>query len=65
VTNSHLAALTTGRSRPTPPVVKLIARAFDVAPQSFVEWRMWQVQELFDPERSDGFHAWRSLTTSS
>ena len=57
VTNSHLAALTTGRRRPTPPVVELIARAFDVAPQSFVEWRLWQVQELFDPERSDGFDA--------
>ncbi len=57
VTNSHLAALTTGRSRPTPPVVELIARVFDMAPQSFVEWRLWQVQELFDPERSDGFDA--------
>lgn len=57
MTNSHLSALTTGRSRPTPQVVELIARAFDLAPQSFIEWRMWQVQELFDPERSDGFEA--------
>lgn len=57
MTHSHLSGLTTGRSRPTPQVVELIARAFDVAPQSFIEWRMWQVQELFDPERSDGFEA--------
>jgi transcriptional regulator with XRE-family HTH domain len=57
MTNSHLAALTTGRNRPTPQVVELIARGFDLPPQSFIEWRMWQVQELFDPERSDGFQA--------
>ena len=57
MTHSHLSGLTTGRSRPTPQVVELIARAFGLAPQSFVEWRLWQVQELFDPERGDGFDA--------
>lgn len=35
----------------------MIARAFGLPPQSFIEWRMWQVQELFDPERTDGFDA--------
>ena len=57
LTNSHLAALTTGRSRPTPRVVALVARAFGLAPEEFVEWRLWQVQQLFDPERRDGFEA--------
>jgi transcriptional regulator with XRE-family HTH domain len=57
LTNSHLAALTTGRSRPTPRVVALVARAFGRSPEEFVEWRLWQVQQLFDPERRDGFDA--------
>ncbi len=57
VNHSHLSGLASGRGRPTPQVVELVARAFDMAPQSFIEWRLWQVQELFDPERSDGFDA--------
>lgn len=57
MTNSHLAGLTTGRLRPTPRVVELTARVFGLAPQSFIEWRLWQVQELFDPERTDGLEA--------
>lgn len=57
VTYGHLAGLTTGRSRPTPQVVELVARGFDLAPESFIEWRLWQVQQLFDPERSDGLDA--------
>ena len=57
VNHSHLSGLASGRGRPTPQVVELVARAFDLAPQSFIEWRLWQVQELFDPERSDGFDA--------
>ena len=57
MTHSHLAALTIGRSRPTPQLVALVARAFDLKPEAFIEWRLWQVQQLFDPERSDGFEA--------
>jgi hypothetical protein len=49
--------LALGRSRPTPQVVELVARAFDLPPHEFIEWSLWQVQELFDPERSDGFEA--------
>jgi hypothetical protein len=57
VNHSHLCALALGRSRPTPQVVELVARAFDLPPHEFIEWRLWQVQELFDPERSGGLEA--------
>src|SRR5436190_9706422 len=44
ITHSHLCGLATGRSRPTPQVVELVARAFDLAPQSLIEGRTWEVQ---------------------
>ena len=55
--SGHLAGLTTGRRAPTPEVVSLVARAFGLPPQDFVEWRLWQVQLLFDPSRPGGFEA--------
>jgi len=52
-TSSHLAGLVSGKSRPTPEVIRQICRAFDdVEPESFIEWRLWQIQRLFDPERA-------------
>lgn len=57
MTYGHLASLTSGRFRPTPEIVALVARAFDLEPRSFAEWRLWQAQQLFDPDRPDGFEA--------
>jgi len=52
LSRSHLCALAAGKCRPTPEVIELVCRAFDgVQPESFVEWRLWQIQSLFDPER--------------
>ena len=55
--SGHLAGLTTGRRAPTPEVVALVARAFDLPPQDFIEWRLWEVQQLFDPSRRGGLEA--------
>lgn len=55
--SGHLAGLTTGRRAPTPEVVSLVARAFGLPPRDFVEWRLWQVQLLFDPSRPGGLEA--------
>lgn len=55
--SGHLAGLTTGRRAPTPAVVSLVARAFGRPPQDFIEWRLWEVQQLFDPSRHGGLEA--------
>jgi transcriptional regulator with XRE-family HTH domain len=55
--SGHLAGLTTGRRAPTPEVVALVARAFGLPPQDFIEWRLWEVQQLFDPSRPGGLEA--------
>ena len=56
VSHSYLVSLASGRCRPTPQVIKAVCRAFDdVEPDSFVEWQLWQVQRLFDPEGPGGF----------
>jgi transcriptional regulator with XRE-family HTH domain len=57
MTNGHLAGLAKGQRVPTPAVVALVARAFDLPPSSFVEWRLWELQEQFDPRRKDGLEA--------
>lgn len=58
MTHSHLVRLASGKSRPTPGVIAVVARAFPpLLPESFVEWRLWQAQNLFDPDRSDGLEA--------
>lgn len=57
MTNGHLAGLATGQRVPTPAVVALVARAFGLPPRSFVEWRLWELQEQFDPRRQDGLEA--------
>lgn len=57
ITHGHLANLTSGRFRPTPEVIAIVARAFDLDPASFAEWRLWQAQQIFDPNRPDGFDA--------
>jgi hypothetical protein len=55
--SGHLAGLTTGRRAPTPEVVSLVARAFGLLPQEFIEWRLWEIQQLFDPRRRGGLEA--------
>jgi transcriptional regulator with XRE-family HTH domain len=56
LSQSYLVMLEAGTCRPTPEVIKAVCRAFDgVQPESFVEWRLWQVQRLFDPEGPGGF----------
>ena len=58
VTHSHLVRLASGKSRPTPEVIAIVARAFPpLQPESFLEWRLWQAQNLFDPDRSEGLGA--------
>jgi transcriptional regulator with XRE-family HTH domain len=58
VSHSHLVRLASGKSRPTPEVIAIVARAFPpLEPESFVEWRLWQAQNLFDPDRSEGLDA--------
>jgi hypothetical protein len=57
MSHGHLFGLAAGGSHSTPQVVELVARAFALEPEAFIEWRLWQVQQLFDPERSDGFEA--------
>jgi transcriptional regulator with XRE-family HTH domain len=58
VTHSHLVRLASGESRPTPEVIAIVARAFPpLQPESFLEWRLWQAQNLFDPDRREGLDA--------
>lgn len=56
LSQSYLVMLEAGTCRPTPEVIKAVCRAFDgLKPESFVEWQLWQVQRLFDPEGPGGF----------
>lgn len=58
VSHSYLVNLVSGHRRPTSAVIKLVCRAFDeVEPDSFVEWRLWQMQRLLDPDGPGGLEA--------
>src|SRR5690606_39761876 len=52
----HLYRVVRGEVTVTPAHMELLARALDVQPEVFAEFRLWQVRRLFDPEQV-GFKA--------
>lgn len=60
----HLCGLGQGLDLPSPAAISLIARALDVEPQYFAEYRLAEARALLD-ERSRGLAAalrqWRSI----
>ena len=59
VSTGHLANLVSGRSRPSVPVLELIARALDVPPDAFAEYALAQLRRELDPSRAGFEAAWR------
>jgi transcriptional regulator with XRE-family HTH domain len=59
VSTGHLANLVSGRSRPSIPVLELIARALDVPPDAFAEYALAQLRRELDPSRAGFETAWR------
>lgn len=58
VSHSYLVNLVAGRRRPTPAIIDLVCRAFDdLEHESFVEWRLWEIQRRFDPDGPAGLEA--------
>jgi transcriptional regulator with XRE-family HTH domain len=58
VTHSYIAGLASGKEQPSPRSVELIARALDVTPDVFGEYRLAILRHELDPKRS-GFGAAR------
>lgn len=59
VTAGHLANLVSGRSQPSIAVLRLLAEALEVEPESFVEYRLATLRRELD-ERAVGLDAaWR------
>lgn len=56
VSTGHLANLVSGRSRPSMPVLELIASALDVHPEHFAEYRLAALRRSLD-ECAVGFQA--------
>ena len=58
VSHGYLVNLVAGRRRPTPAIIDLVCRTFDdLEHKSFVEWRLWEIQSLFDPDGPAGLEA--------
>jgi transcriptional regulator with XRE-family HTH domain len=59
VSTGHLANLVSGRSRPSIPILEIVARALEVYPTEFAEYTLAQLREELDPTRAGFDAAWR------
>ncbi len=50
LTNSYLVVLANGTSPPRRPSLEIVARALEMEPAYFPEWRLWAWMDLFDFE---------------
>jgi len=56
INHTYISAVLSGREKPSPRSLELIARVLNVEPEFFAEYRMWKLRAELDPHQV-GFDA--------